>query len=224
MRRRATPPMTSSPSNATGSPVPPAIAWRMRCAMPPGSPSSAAPIRARRTRPARASRCAGLAATPRAARCCCSTACRRPIRSAAGSRFPPICPNGSPVRASPRRRQRLCRAGRAGRHDRADQRQPRRSRRAPGRARLWQPRQRRRDGWARRRSASGFVTLAGQYARGDGFTPIVEEDRGPVDRPAPYEQASLALRASPISAATPNSRPMSRPSPTDATAASISPR
>ena len=42
---------------------------------------------------------------------------------------------------------------------------------------------------------SGFVTLAGQYARGDGFTPVVEEDRGPADRPAPYEQASLALRS-----------------------------
>jgi outer membrane receptor protein involved in Fe transport len=41
---------------------------------------------------------------------------------------------------------------------------------------------------------SGFVTLAGQYARGDGFVPIVAEDRGPVDRAAPYEQASLALR------------------------------
>lgn len=41
----------------------------------------------------------------------------------------------------------------------------------------------------------GFVTLAGQYARGDGFTPIVAADRGPVDRPAPYEQAAIALRA-----------------------------
>jgi outer membrane receptor protein involved in Fe transport len=41
---------------------------------------------------------------------------------------------------------------------------------------------------------SGFVTLAGQYARGDGFVPVVTEDRGPADRAAPYEQASLALR------------------------------
>ncbi|RYY23202.1 MAG: TonB-dependent receptor [Sphingomonadales bacterium] len=41
---------------------------------------------------------------------------------------------------------------------------------------------------------SGFVTLAGQYARGDGFIPVVAEDRGPVDRAAPYEQASVALR------------------------------
>lgn len=41
----------------------------------------------------------------------------------------------------------------------------------------------------------GFVTLAGQYARGDGFTPIVERNRGSVDRPAPYEQAAVALRA-----------------------------
>nr|WP_294813615.1 TonB-dependent receptor [uncultured Sphingomonas sp.] len=42
---------------------------------------------------------------------------------------------------------------------------------------------------------TGFVTLAGQYARGDGFVPVVEEDRGPADRAAPYEQASLALRS-----------------------------
>ncbi len=42
---------------------------------------------------------------------------------------------------------------------------------------------------------AGFVTLAGQYARGDGFIPVVEEDRGPADRAAPYEQASLALRS-----------------------------
>ncbi|WP_448662295.1 TonB-dependent receptor [Sphingomonas sp. CJ20] len=41
---------------------------------------------------------------------------------------------------------------------------------------------------------TGFVTLAGQYARGDGFTPTVAEDRGRVDRPAAYEQASVALR------------------------------
>jgi outer membrane receptor protein involved in Fe transport len=41
---------------------------------------------------------------------------------------------------------------------------------------------------------SGFVTIAGQYARGDGFVPIVAEDRGPVDRAATYAQASLALR------------------------------
>jgi outer membrane receptor protein involved in Fe transport len=40
----------------------------------------------------------------------------------------------------------------------------------------------------------GFVTVAGQYARGDGFIPVVAEDRGPADRAAPYEQASLALR------------------------------
>ncbi len=40
----------------------------------------------------------------------------------------------------------------------------------------------------------GFVTLSGAYARGDGFTPTVAEDRGPIDRPAPFEQASLAAR------------------------------
>ncbi|MES2988381.1 MAG: TonB-dependent receptor [Pseudomonadota bacterium] len=41
---------------------------------------------------------------------------------------------------------------------------------------------------------SGFVTVASQYARGDGFIPVIEEDRGSADRAAPYEQASLALR------------------------------
>ena len=41
---------------------------------------------------------------------------------------------------------------------------------------------------------AGFATLSGAYARGEGFTPTVGESRGPVDRPAPYEQASGALR------------------------------
>ena len=40
----------------------------------------------------------------------------------------------------------------------------------------------------------GFATLSGAYARGDGFVPTVAASRGPVDRPAPYEQASGALR------------------------------
>lgn len=40
----------------------------------------------------------------------------------------------------------------------------------------------------------GFATLSGAYARGDGFVPTVAESRGPVDRAAPYEQASGALR------------------------------
>lgn len=41
----------------------------------------------------------------------------------------------------------------------------------------------------------GFGALSANYARGDGFTPIVREDRGPADRPAFYEQASLSARA-----------------------------
>ena len=40
----------------------------------------------------------------------------------------------------------------------------------------------------------GFVTISGAWMKGDGFIPVVEEDRGPVDRAAPYEQYSLALR------------------------------
>lgn len=40
----------------------------------------------------------------------------------------------------------------------------------------------------------GFATLSAAYARGDGFVPTVAASRGPVDRPAPYEQTSGALR------------------------------
>ena len=40
----------------------------------------------------------------------------------------------------------------------------------------------------------GFVALSGAWARGDGFIPIVARQRGPADRPAPYEQMSLAAR------------------------------
>lgn len=42
---------------------------------------------------------------------------------------------------------------------------------------------------------SGFLSVSGAYGRGDGFVPVVAEDRGPVDRRSPYEQASLAVRA-----------------------------
>lgn len=41
----------------------------------------------------------------------------------------------------------------------------------------------------------GFATLSADYARGDGFTPIVARQRGSVDRPADYEQLSVAGRA-----------------------------
>jgi outer membrane receptor protein involved in Fe transport len=41
----------------------------------------------------------------------------------------------------------------------------------------------------------GFASLSGAYGRGDGFIPIVPEQRGPVDRASPYVQASLAARA-----------------------------
>lgn len=42
---------------------------------------------------------------------------------------------------------------------------------------------------------AGAVSLDGRYARGDGFTPIVKSQRGAVDRPAPYEQGGVGLRA-----------------------------
>jgi vitamin B12 transporter len=45
------------------------------------------------------------------------------------------------------------------------------------------------------RLGPGFVSLSAAYARGDGFIPVVARQRGPADRPSPYEQASLAARA-----------------------------
>jgi vitamin B12 transporter len=40
----------------------------------------------------------------------------------------------------------------------------------------------------------GFAAVSGAWQRGDGFIPVVREQRGAVDRPAPYEQMSLAVR------------------------------
>ncbi|MBA3666730.1 MAG: TonB-dependent receptor [Sphingomonas sp.] len=40
----------------------------------------------------------------------------------------------------------------------------------------------------------GFVTGSASFSRGDGFVPIVREDRGPIDRRASYRQASAVLR------------------------------
>ncbi|WP_310498635.1 TonB-dependent receptor domain-containing protein [Sandarakinorhabdus sp.] len=40
----------------------------------------------------------------------------------------------------------------------------------------------------------GFATISAAYGRGDGFVPIVARNRGSVDRAAPYEQASAAVR------------------------------
>ncbi|MFL6863151.1 MAG: TonB-dependent receptor [Allosphingosinicella sp.] len=45
------------------------------------------------------------------------------------------------------------------------------------------------------RLGAGFLAVTGAYARGDGFIPVIEAQRGPVDRPSPYRQASLAVRA-----------------------------
>jgi outer membrane receptor protein involved in Fe transport len=40
----------------------------------------------------------------------------------------------------------------------------------------------------------GFAFASASFARADGFVPIIARQRGPADIPAPYEQASLALR------------------------------
>ncbi|MEH6789024.1 TonB-dependent receptor [Parasphingorhabdus sp.] len=45
-----------------------------------------------------------------------------------------------------------------------------------------------------RQLGQGQLTISANYARGDGFIPIIEGQRGAVDRPAAYEQAGLALR------------------------------
>ena len=44
------------------------------------------------------------------------------------------------------------------------------------------------------RLGAGFLSLSAAYARGDGFIPVVERQRGPADRASPYAQASAALR------------------------------
>lgn len=44
------------------------------------------------------------------------------------------------------------------------------------------------------RWTDGFASLSGSFARGDGFAPIVEADRGAADRRAPFEQANVRAR------------------------------
>ncbi|MEP3226965.1 MAG: TonB-dependent receptor [Parasphingorhabdus sp.] len=45
-----------------------------------------------------------------------------------------------------------------------------------------------------RELGQGQLTISVNYARGDGFIPIIESQRGDVDRQAEYEQAGLAVR------------------------------
>jgi outer membrane receptor protein involved in Fe transport len=42
---------------------------------------------------------------------------------------------------------------------------------------------------------AGFLSVSGAWARSDGFIPVVAGQRGPADRPSPYRQGSVALRA-----------------------------
>ena len=46
-----------------------------------------------------------------------------------------------------------------------------------------------------RKLGEGSISVSGSYARGDGFIPIIKGQRGAVDRPAPYEQGGIAIRA-----------------------------
>lgn len=45
-----------------------------------------------------------------------------------------------------------------------------------------------------RELGGGQLTISANYARGDGFIPIIEGQRGTVDRQAEYEQAGIAVR------------------------------
>jgi vitamin B12 transporter len=46
-----------------------------------------------------------------------------------------------------------------------------------------------------RKLGDGSISVSGSYARGDGFIPIIESQRGSVDRRAAFEQAGVAIRA-----------------------------
>lgn len=46
-----------------------------------------------------------------------------------------------------------------------------------------------------RTRGAGSISISGSYTRGDGFAPILKAQRGAVDRPAPYEQGGIAIRA-----------------------------
>jgi outer membrane receptor protein involved in Fe transport len=48
--------------------------------------------------------------------------------------------------------------------------------------------------YAGARAGGGLLTLDAQGARSDGFIPLTRATRGPVDRSAPYEEASLRAR------------------------------
>lgn len=41
---------------------------------------------------------------------------------------------------------------------------------------------------------SGQVAIDGRYSRGDGFVPVAKDQRGTVDRAAPYEQGGIGVR------------------------------
>ena len=41
----------------------------------------------------------------------------------------------------------------------------------------------------------GFASLSAAWQQGDGFVPVATGQRGPVDRPSPYRQGSVAVRA-----------------------------
>ena len=45
-----------------------------------------------------------------------------------------------------------------------------------------------------RKLGQGQLTISANYARGDGFIPIIKSQRGAVDRPSEYEQAGVAVR------------------------------
>jgi outer membrane receptor protein involved in Fe transport len=50
---------------------------------------------------------------------------------------------------------------------------------------------------------AGQLTITGAHASGDGFVPVIAAQRGPADRPSPYQQTSGTIRAAvPVGAET----------------------
>lgn len=47
---------------------------------------------------------------------------------------------------------------------------------------------------AQQKLGAGGLTFSAQYARGDGFIPVIESQRGAVDRPAEYQQYGFGVR------------------------------
>ena len=222
VRRRHDRPRRGSPQNAAQPAGKRARRRRRAAAVPPlrlalGQPDQPGHLAARDRRQCVEPR----AADPR------RRAAGRSVRRL-GRRSPPMPPTGiGLIRVTRGGGSGYFGPGRARRHGRARERDARpTSPRFAGRARLWQPRRRStRRRSARWSAARGFATLSARLcARRRLRADRRRRAAGRADRPAPYEQASGAVRGGGrASAPTPSCRPTSPPSPTGASAAPPSP-